>query len=70
MSNSHGADNVLVLFLSNGFIIVADAIVLILTWIKTFHLWREGRRLDMRLPISTWLLRDGELLLLALKSRS
>ena len=39
----------------------ADLIVLVLTWIKTFRQWREGRKLNVPFPISACLLRDGEI---------
>ena len=44
-------------------VIVANTLVLILTWAKTFRVQREAMRLNMRLPLSTLLLRDGKCLL-------
>ena len=41
-------------------LIVADVLVICLTWIKTWNQVREGRRLGMRIPLSTCILRDGE----------
>ena len=41
-------------------VIVANTLVLILTWMKTFRIQREALRLNMRLPLSTLLLRDGK----------
>lgn len=40
-------------------VIIADALVLVLTWMKTFTHKREATRLAMRVPLSTMLLRDG-----------
>ncbi|KIP06042.1 hypothetical protein PHLGIDRAFT_73255, partial [Phlebiopsis gigantea 11061_1 CR5-6] len=48
-----------VVFTIHGSIIATDVMVLTLTWIKTFHQWRESRQLGMHVPISTCLLRDG-----------
>lgn len=39
--------------------IIGDTIVLVVTWAKTFRLWREARRLRMPFAVSTCLLRDG-----------
>ena len=49
------------LYATHASAIASDAIVLIMTWIKTFHIWRQGRQLNMLLPITTSLLRDGKL---------
>ncbi|GJE98282.1 hypothetical protein PsYK624_145080 [Phanerochaete sordida] len=46
--------------------IVADVIVLVVTWRSTFHLWRRGKRLGMNLPITTCLMRDGTVYFLVL----
>ncbi|EKM50265.1 uncharacterized protein PHACADRAFT_201108 [Phanerochaete carnosa HHB-10118-sp] len=40
-------------------LILADAIVLVLTWIKTFDSWKNARRADVRASLTTCLLRDG-----------
>lgn len=40
-------------------LIVADIIVLIVTWIKTFSLFKEASRLGIHMGISETLLRDG-----------
>lgn len=43
-----------------GSLIVADIIVLVATWMKTFRQWLDARRLNMPLSVSTCLLGDGE----------
>lgn len=40
--------------------LVADVIVLVATWMKTFRVWREARGLEMAVSVSGMLLRDGE----------
>lgn len=40
-------------------VIIADALVLVLTWVKTFHTVREAARLKMKVDVTTMLLRDG-----------
>ncbi|EKM57494.1 uncharacterized protein PHACADRAFT_206395 [Phanerochaete carnosa HHB-10118-sp] len=47
-------------------LIFADALVLVLTWIKTLRQLTEARRLRLPLSISTCLLRDGTLYFLIL----
>ena len=37
-----------------------DTLVLVLTWIKTYRQWELSRELDVKAPISTYLIRDGE----------
>ncbi|EKM56349.1 uncharacterized protein PHACADRAFT_193966 [Phanerochaete carnosa HHB-10118-sp] len=49
-----------------GSLILADAIVLVLTWIKTFEQWRNARCLKMRASLTTCLLRDGTTYFIAL----
>ncbi|KIP06490.1 hypothetical protein PHLGIDRAFT_106964 [Phlebiopsis gigantea 11061_1 CR5-6] len=46
-------------YITRAALIAADTIVLVCTWIKTFHLWRRSQRLGLSLSISTCLLRDG-----------
>lgn len=46
--------------LAHTSLVAADMVVLSLTWIKTFHLWRQSRRLNTVLPFTTCLLRDGK----------
>ncbi|EKM48120.1 uncharacterized protein PHACADRAFT_203221 [Phanerochaete carnosa HHB-10118-sp] len=55
-----------VLYTTRGSLILADAIVLVLTWIKTFRHWRNARRLKMRASLTTCLLRDGTMYFIAL----
>jgi hypothetical protein len=40
---------------------LADIIAVTLTWAKTFYQWRQSRSLNMEIPVSTLLLRDGEI---------
>lgn len=49
----------LVTMSTRGALVLADAIVLVVTWVKTFGHWREAQRLNLRVSISTCLLRDG-----------
>ncbi|EKM48717.1 uncharacterized protein PHACADRAFT_202485 [Phanerochaete carnosa HHB-10118-sp] len=46
-------------YVTRGSLVLADAIVLVLTWIKTFGHWKNARRLNMRVSLTTCLLRDG-----------
>lgn len=39
---------------------VADIIVVVITWIKTFHQVKEAARLGVKVNISATLLRDGK----------
>ena len=48
-----------VLFFTRGSQILAGSLVLMFTWIKTFRQWFDGRKLNVQLPISRCLLRDG-----------
>lgn len=41
--------------------IAADAIVLAVTWMRTFRQWRDVRTHNLTASLSTRLLRDGEL---------
>ena len=41
-------------------VIAANLFVLLLTWAKTFRAKREAVRFNMRIPLGTLLLRDGE----------
>ena len=50
-------------YVASACTILADLLLLILTWIKTFKLWLELRRLKMPTSITTLLLRDGGLIL-------
>ncbi|EKM50244.1 uncharacterized protein PHACADRAFT_201084 [Phanerochaete carnosa HHB-10118-sp] len=47
-------------------LILADIIMIVLTWIKTFGQWRETRRLNMKVPLTRCLLRDGTIYFMAL----
>ncbi|EKM50290.1 uncharacterized protein PHACADRAFT_201128 [Phanerochaete carnosa HHB-10118-sp] len=53
-------------YITRGSLILADAIVLILTWIKTFRHWMNARRLTMKTSLTTCLLRDGTVYFVAL----
>ncbi|KAI0701032.1 hypothetical protein BC835DRAFT_1265519, partial [Cytidiella melzeri] len=54
-----------VLFGARGSLILADVIVLVVTWIKTIWTVREGSRLKIKVPLSEILIRDGKPLLCA-----
>lgn len=41
-------------------LIAADGLVLVVTWIKTSVILMHAKRLGMRMPLATVLLRDGE----------
>ncbi len=45
-------------------VFLADVLVLLVTWSKTAHLYREARRLDVKAPLATLLFRDGQFTLL------
>jgi hypothetical protein len=51
----------IVTYLARGTLILADVIVLVVTWAKTYRQWRQGRQLNMPVSLSTLLLRDGEI---------
>ncbi|EKM48943.1 uncharacterized protein PHACADRAFT_265962 [Phanerochaete carnosa HHB-10118-sp] len=53
-------------YVARGSLILADAIVLILTWMKTLGNWLATRRLNMTVSLTTCLLRDGTLYFIAL----
>lgn len=40
-------------------LILSDVLVLIVTWIKTFGQWRSARQANVRVSLTTCLLRDG-----------
>ena len=42
--------------------IIADILTLVLTWSKTWATYREARAIQMKVPLITLLLRDGEVL--------
>ncbi|EKM49496.1 uncharacterized protein PHACADRAFT_214061 [Phanerochaete carnosa HHB-10118-sp] len=46
--------------------VVADIIALVVTWTKTFQQWRSAHRVNMHLPITACLLRDGAVYFLLL----
>ncbi|OCH87873.1 hypothetical protein OBBRIDRAFT_735475, partial [Obba rivulosa] len=39
--------------------IVSEVVVLLVTWLKAYSIWRDARRLNLRAPVATILLRDG-----------
>ena len=41
-------------------VIIADVLVLLVTWSKTAQLYRESRRLGIKAPLATLMIRDGE----------
>ncbi|EKM57660.1 uncharacterized protein PHACADRAFT_251424 [Phanerochaete carnosa HHB-10118-sp] len=53
----------ILIYSTRGSVILADTIVLVLTWIKTFRHWRNARRVNLGVSLTTCLLRDGQALL-------
>ncbi|EKM50263.1 uncharacterized protein PHACADRAFT_201106 [Phanerochaete carnosa HHB-10118-sp] len=53
-------------YVTRGAVILADTIVLVLTWIKTFRSWKNARSLDIKVSITTCILRDGTIYFMAL----
>ncbi|EKM57653.1 uncharacterized protein PHACADRAFT_251412 [Phanerochaete carnosa HHB-10118-sp] len=45
-------------YTTRGSLILADLIVLVLTWIKTFGNWWRARGIDVKMPLTVCLLRD------------
>ncbi|KAI0799614.1 hypothetical protein BC629DRAFT_1285243, partial [Irpex lacteus] len=41
-------------------VIMSDALVLAVTWLKTARLYKEARRLGVEAPLATMLFRDGK----------
>ncbi len=41
-------------------LIIADIMVLILTWLKTYHANKDAIQLGIRSPLSTLIYRDGQ----------
>ena len=48
-----------VLLLTRGSAIAVDAVVIVLTWIKTFRHWRHMRQLHINVSVTDVLIRDG-----------
>ncbi|EKM57680.1 uncharacterized protein PHACADRAFT_206560 [Phanerochaete carnosa HHB-10118-sp] len=53
-------------YITRGSLILADMIVIILTWIKTFGDWKRARRNNVKVSSTTCLLRDGTLYFIVL----
>ncbi|EKM57682.1 uncharacterized protein PHACADRAFT_251462, partial [Phanerochaete carnosa HHB-10118-sp] len=53
------ADNILT-YITRSSLVLADTIVLVLTWIKTFGNWRRARSVNVQVSLTTCLLRDGQ----------
>lgn len=51
-----------VTYLTGAATISADALVLGLTWVKTFRQWRSARHANIKDTIMERLLRDGEII--------
>lgn len=51
--------NTIFLFTTRGAAVLSDALVLILTWMKTYRQWNHARKAKLKLSLSTCLLRDG-----------
>jgi len=43
----------------NALMLLSDALLLVLTWAKTYSIWRESTRIGLLSPVPTLLLRDG-----------
>ncbi|EKM48267.1 uncharacterized protein PHACADRAFT_214876 [Phanerochaete carnosa HHB-10118-sp] len=55
-----------VVYITRGSAVLADAIVLVLTWIKTFGRWKQARRLNAEVSLTACFLRDGTIFFIAL----
>ncbi|EKM60184.1 uncharacterized protein PHACADRAFT_189312 [Phanerochaete carnosa HHB-10118-sp] len=53
-------------YIMHALLILADNIVLSLTWIKTFGIWKNAYRLHMRVSLTTCLLCDETIYFMAL----
>lgn len=42
-------------------VIAGDAIVLVVTWVKTWHTYKIASSVDLQVPLSYLILRDGAL---------
>lgn len=42
-------------------VVIGDALVLAVTWIKTARGYRDAHRLNIKAPLATILFRDGEM---------
>ena len=62
-------DNLAVSLATRVPVIVADALVLVLTWMKTYQQVRDARRLNISLSVTTCLVRDGESVAAELKRK-
>ncbi|EKM57677.1 uncharacterized protein PHACADRAFT_206557 [Phanerochaete carnosa HHB-10118-sp] len=51
---------------NNISLVLADTIVLVMTWIKTFGNWRRARSVNVQMSLATCLLRDGTIYFMAL----
>ena len=47
-------------------VIIADALVLLVTWSKTLQIYMEARRCKTNLPVATLLVRDGESIMVSI----
>ncbi|KAI0687826.1 hypothetical protein BC835DRAFT_1419660 [Cytidiella melzeri] len=56
----------IVSFSTRGCVILADVIVLVVTWIKAIGVVRAASRLDLKVPLSEILIRDGTIFFIAL----
>ncbi|EKM57679.1 uncharacterized protein PHACADRAFT_206559 [Phanerochaete carnosa HHB-10118-sp] len=60
------ADPAFVAYITRSSLVLADTIVLVLTWIKTFGNWRRARSVNAQVSLATCLLRDGTIYFIAL----
>ncbi|OCH87695.1 hypothetical protein OBBRIDRAFT_837171 [Obba rivulosa] len=61
-----GSEDPLVAVATRTSVIAADILILFVTWSKTYGTLRNARRSDIKVPISTLLLRDGTLYFIVL----
>ncbi|EKM50256.1 uncharacterized protein PHACADRAFT_201098 [Phanerochaete carnosa HHB-10118-sp] len=66
VNSSYGS----VVYITRSLLILNDAIVLVLTWIKTFGHWRSARRVNVKASLTACLLRDGTVYFITLLSLS
>lgn len=50
----------LVVYTTRAAMMLADILVVVITWIKTFKEWNTARQLKLSLSVTTCLLRDGK----------
>lgn len=59
MSPSMQATFGILLYVTRSSLVIADSMVLVTTWIKTYSQWRRAQAVRLHLPITVCFLRDG-----------